>query len=155
MSAGHLWRRLRATIVDRLLFTLGASPPWLRQWLATLAEHSATQPTTSYIADNGAGKLSLVEQLADVPPGGRVIVPAYAVAITFKLPGGRLMFWSLSELMFTPVAVETRQRQLLRRFPTSSIVHALLSYDPQKKAHRTELDECQRRTVAEIVRGGR
>src|SRR6202171_153042 len=149
---GPIWPRGRAVLVDRLLFSLGASPPWLRQWLARLAHEHAGQPTISYIAEDSAGKRSLVDQLADVPLGGRIIVPAYAVAVTFKLSGGRLMFWSLTELMFTPAAVEAKQRQLLRRFPKSSIVHALLAYDPEDKAQRAELDECQRRTVAEILR---
>jgi hypothetical protein len=152
VSAGPFWRRCRAVLVDRLLFWLGASPPWLRQWLAQLADEHAGQPTISYIAEDSIGQRSLVEQLADVPPGGRVIVPAYAVAVTFKLSGGRLMFWSLTELMFTPAAVEAKQRQLLRRFPKSSIVHALLAYNPRDKAQRAELDECHRRMVAEMMR---
>lgn len=150
--SGRFWRRCRAAIVERLLFWLGGSPPWLRQWLARFGEDTAGHLRTSYIAEDADGLRSLVEQLADVPVGGRVIVPAYAVAVTFKLSGGGLMFWSLSELMFTPGAVETKQRQLLRRFPKCGIVHALLAYDPLDKAQHAELDECQRRTVAEILR---
>jgi hypothetical protein len=125
---------------------------WLRGWLARLGDPPAGRLAISYIAQDDAGQCSLVEQLADVPPNGSVIVPAYAVVTTFKRPGGGLVIWALSELVFTLEAAERKRRQLLGGFPKCAVISTPLTYDPTNAEQRTELDMCHRRMVAEMMR---
>ena len=138
-QVGWFWFRVRAGLLS----------PILRRWLERFGRQTLPGLQPRRLDEPHPAYPSIAEQLATLPPGGLVIVPAYFVGANTAMFSGMHTLWPLSQYFFTFESAERQQCQLARRFPGSAVLSVALTFDPAVPAQLVDLEAVQQQLALE------
>jgi hypothetical protein len=130
----------------------GQLSPILRRWLERFGRQTLPGLQLRWLDEPHLAYPSIEEQLATLQPGGLVVVPAYFVGESTSMFSGMHTLWPLTQYFCRLESAERQQRQLARHFPRCVVLAVALTFDPTVPEQLAGLDECQRRTVVEMLR---
>jgi hypothetical protein len=135
----------------RIRVSAGLLSPMLRRWLERIGPRTPMGLQPRQLDEPHPANPSIAEQLAALPPGGLVIVPAFFVGKSTSMVGGYHTLWPLTQYFYTSARAERAQRQLARHFPGCVVLSVALTFDPAIPDQLANVHECRRRTVAEML----